>query len=149
MPTSPAKLGLRMTVRRVVTAVRGYFSAYTAEEQDAKRFRARQLQAILRLTPLAMAANVANVIVVDLALWDSGHRLVLSVWSCAVVVFALMGMRGWWQSRGRAERSTASLSALRHAAVQAGVLGATWGLLPATLRRKNPGGWRVIWCSYS
>jgi diguanylate cyclase (GGDEF)-like protein/PAS domain S-box-containing protein len=130
MPLQPHRIGLNATVQRRAARLRDFFRAYDAEEADAKRFRARQLQALLRLTPLAMAINLLNVLVVDVAMWSQADHRVLIAWSFAITVMAALGLRGWWQSRGRRERSSASKRAMRHAAVQAGLLGAMWGLIP-------------------
>jgi hypothetical protein len=45
---------------RAWSGLRAWFSAYEVDESLAAAFRARQLQAMLRLTPAAMLVNVAN-----------------------------------------------------------------------------------------
>jgi diguanylate cyclase (GGDEF)-like protein/PAS domain S-box-containing protein len=133
MSTRRPRSALQAACRRLGGRVCGYFRAYDADEADARRFRARQLEGLLRLTPIAMAINVLNVVVIDALLWSRGHHRVLTAWAGAIFIIALLGMRGWVHSRRRGERPTASRRAMRHAAVQAGVLGTVWGALPATL----------------
>ncbi|MCC7055295.1 MAG: EAL domain-containing protein [Gemmatimonadaceae bacterium] len=135
MPQSRRRpaLPLPLLPARFVGTVRRFFRAYEADESDARRFRARQLEALLRLTPLAMAVNVLNVVVIDFSVWDTAPTTMIASWSLTILIMAYMGVRGWVQSRARAERATASRRALRHAAIQAGLLGAVWGLLPALL----------------
>jgi diguanylate cyclase (GGDEF)-like protein/PAS domain S-box-containing protein len=133
MPHARPSIALVAASDRIVGRLRRYFSAYEAQESDAKRFRARQLQALLQLTPMAMCINVLNAAVVTTSIWAQGHHAVLVAWNAAIVGMAALGLRGWRHSRQQGERSTASRRAMRHAAWQAGVLGATWGILPAIL----------------
>lgn len=116
---------------RVLDPVRQFFQAYEADETDARRFRARQLEAVLRLTPLAMAINLLNAIVLDMALWEQAPRGLLVAWTVAIVVVAALGVKGWLSAKRRPERTSASRRAIRRAAMQATMLGATWGILPA------------------
>ena len=129
MPHPHHPTAVPVIVRRLIESVREWFSAYDAAEADAGRFRARQLESILRLTPLAMAINLMNAVIIDIALWDQSDAVWQSVWSAVVFLMAIGGLRGWWQSRRRV-RNTASRRAVRHAAVQAALLGGVWGLLP-------------------
>ncbi len=133
MPQPRHRSPLHTAAARTLGRLRHFFSAYDAEESDARRFRARQLEALLRLTPLAMVINVLNAIIIDISLWAHASHTVLLIWSVSIALMAGVGLRGWFQSRRRRERSAASRRALRHAAVQAGVLGAAWGTLPAVL----------------
>jgi diguanylate cyclase (GGDEF)-like protein/PAS domain S-box-containing protein len=130
MPTLRHRPPLVAAAIRLARRLRDFFSAYDADEADARRFRARQLEALLRLTPLAMGINLMNALVIDLALWSQASHALLLVWSITIAVMAVLGLRGWWQSRGRRERNCASKRAVRHAAVQAGLLGTLWGALP-------------------
>ena len=108
------------------------FSPYTANEADAARFRARQIQAILRLTPVAATVNVANVIVVLVVLWSRAPHAFLLPWAGTIVAFALLGFRGWVRGRRRTI-GVASPRALRSMVWQAALFAAVWGLLPAVL----------------
>ncbi len=109
------------------------FSVYDSQEPDAPKFRARQLQALLRLTPVAMSINLGNGLIVTLVLWAKADRAFLLAWSFAIIVLALAGLHGWLKAMSQPERSSASGRALRRAAVQAGVLGMVWGILPAAV----------------
>jgi diguanylate cyclase (GGDEF)-like protein/PAS domain S-box-containing protein len=116
---------------RFVPYLARLFRAYEADETDAARFRARQIQAILRLTPLAMVINLLNVLVVVLALWQENiNHTALVAWATLVSILALLGLRGWLHARARPERKTASRRAMRHGTIQAGLLGLVWGGLP-------------------
>ncbi len=110
---------------------RAFFSAYEADETDAAAFRARQLQSVLRLTPVAMGVNLFNVAVVCSVLRGHASALFLLLWSAAVLSLAGAGFRGWWVTRRNPRRARASRRALRHAAWQGALLAAAWGLLPA------------------
>ena len=54
---------------RLWRALRGFFRADEADEADAATFRARQLQAVLRLMAMAMAVNVTNAVIICSVLW--------------------------------------------------------------------------------
>jgi diguanylate cyclase (GGDEF)-like protein len=128
----PAHLGRQGIdkVARHVARLRGLLQLYTASESDAARFRARQLQAVLRLTPVAMAINVLNAVVICAVLWPQAPRKFLLSWALVVVLLAVLGFRGWFHSLRKGPRATASPRTLRRAAVQASVLGLTWAVLP-------------------
>jgi diguanylate cyclase (GGDEF)-like protein/PAS domain S-box-containing protein len=124
----------RDQVRRLCRAL----TPYTATEPDAARFRARQLQAILRVSPAAMLINVMNTVVVVTVMWDEAPRAFLLPWAALITTFAVVGFRGWQRNRQR-ERATASLRAVRSMVVQAACFSVVWGMLPAVLMpRVNP-----------
>ncbi len=108
-----------------------WLTPYEAEEPLAATFRAQQLQAMLRLTPLAMAVNVFNGAILlyqmaAIAPW-------LWVWMLALVFIAAQGTRAWLLARGHAPRRMASTKAIRRAARHASLLAILWGAIPAVL----------------
>ena len=101
-------------------------------EAIAGRVRFEQLAGIQRLTPVMMAANIINAQLVCLAGMGGAHRLTLLVWAGVVTCYALLGLRGWVAARRRKSgKNTVSARGARRVALQAGVLGGIWGLLPA------------------
>ena len=62
-------------------------------------FRAKQLQAVLRLTPLAMLANVVNAALICIVFQDRGPAWVLGLWFLSVVGVASYGMSASYQSK--------------------------------------------------
>jgi diguanylate cyclase (GGDEF)-like protein/PAS domain S-box-containing protein len=110
--------------------LRAFFSPYTADEEDEARFRARQLQAVLRLTPIAMFVNVANAAWLCVALWHQASRSFLLSWALVVALMAALGFRGWYRAYRRPPRATASPRATRRATIQAAALGLIWATLP-------------------
>ncbi|KQP23122.1 bifunctional diguanylate cyclase/phosphodiesterase [Pseudorhodoferax sp. Leaf267] len=115
---------------RLGTFLRSTFSAYAADEADAAHFRAKQLQAVLRLTPIATVVNVSNAALLSVVLWDQASRSFLLVWSTLIVVVSAMGFRGWYRSHRGALRATASRRALGRAWLHAAVLATLWAALP-------------------
>ncbi|CAN5356833.1 hypothetical protein BH10PSE3_BH10PSE3_15880 [soil metagenome] len=100
-------------------------------EAIAGRVRWEQLSSILRLTPVMMTINIVNALLVCLAGFNSHRRNVLIVWTAAVACYGLLGLRGWVASRRRKSgKNTVSARGARRIALQAGVLGALWGVLP-------------------
>ena len=100
-------------------------------EALAGRVRFEQLVSIQRLTPVMMIANIVNALLVCLAGLGGPHRVVLAAWAGVVSCYALLGLRGWFSARRRKSgKNTVSARGVRRVALQAGVLGALWGVLP-------------------
>ncbi|MBL8474512.1 MAG: EAL domain-containing protein [Methyloversatilis sp.] len=118
---------------RVMRAAREFFRAYDVDEATAARFRARQIEALLRFTPLAMVINVVNAIVVSVTIWAEGAHVFLVTWSLVISMLAAIGLHGWLKSRQQPARCSASRRAVRHVVVQAGVLALAWAVMPIAL----------------
>jgi len=100
-------------------------------EPMAGRVRWEQLVSILRLTPVMMTANIVNALLVCLAGVAGPHRNVLILWTAAVVCYALLGLYGWLAAkRKKSGKNTVSARGARRVALQAGLLGCLWGVLP-------------------
>ncbi|WP_426031860.1 putative bifunctional diguanylate cyclase/phosphodiesterase [Caulobacter sp. DWP3-1-3b2] len=100
-------------------------------EAIAGRVRMEQLQSILRLTPVMMSANIVNAILVCVAGFGGYHRNALILWTAVVIGYALLGLRGWTAAqRRKGGKNTVSARGARRVALQAGLLGCLWGLLP-------------------
>jgi diguanylate cyclase (GGDEF)-like protein/PAS domain S-box-containing protein len=110
-----------------------WFNAYEAAEPTAGTFRARQLQAVLRLTPVSMTANLLNVALVVTTFWPIGHHLFLACWGLGIGTLVVLGLRAWRRWRGRSAWTTASRRALRRSTLQAALLAAFWGTMPLVL----------------
>ncbi len=113
--------------------LRNGLAPYAADEPLAGRFRQRQLQAVQRLTPLAMAANVLNVGIVAAAFRDHPRALWIAAWALLVTVVALRGVWGWWRVQRRAVRSSATPRALARLTVHSALLAALWAPIPVLL----------------
>ena len=94
------------------------------------RVRAAQIQAIFRFTPLVLAVNCANVVVILLALRDVASLLTLAAWALFPVTLVLLALNSWFRSRKQPARPTASPGAFRRATAHAALLGVAWGLVP-------------------
>ena len=127
MIPSARQLFDRVRASRFWAAARALFLAYEADEPVAARFRARQLQAVVRLTPLMMAANVLNVAIIVWLFWPHGPRLWLALWALGVATVVVLAMRGWFAHRAR-PRLTASERAIRRASFHAAGLGGVVGI---------------------
>jgi diguanylate cyclase (GGDEF)-like protein len=109
---------------------------YRVHEPLAARFRHRQLHAVLRITPLAMVANMLNVGIVLTAFWGSAHRVWVMVWALLVAVAAAQGLTGWARARRRRSSGgsgTASQRALDRLSWHAAVLALLWAPMPVLL----------------
>jgi diguanylate cyclase (GGDEF)-like protein/PAS domain S-box-containing protein len=110
-----------------------YFVAYRAGEPVAGTFRARQIQAVLRLAPLTMLANVLNAVLIVATFWRVASHAFLVLWAVAVTAVVARSLRVWWRTRDRKPRASASLRTLRRATVHAAALAALWALIPVVL----------------
>ncbi len=107
-----------------------HIALFDVDEPQAAAFRAQQMQAVLRLTPLAMSIQLACALVVPIALWTLVPAVALLLWSAAISLLALVSFRAWWKARRGPPRATASLRALRRIVLHALMLGTLWALLP-------------------
>ncbi len=110
-----------------------YFVAYRAGEPVAGTFRARQVQAVLRLAPLTMLANVLNAALIVATFWRVASHAFLVLWAVAVAAVVARSLRVWWRTRDRKPRASVSLRTLRRATVHAAALAALWALIPVVL----------------
>ena len=109
-----------------------WLEPYEVDEALAARFRARQLQAVQRLTRLAMVANVVNALAVMLALNPRLARTDLLAWAAVVVLMAAQGLFEEWRRARRPRRATASRRALHRLAAHSALLAAAWAASPST-----------------
>ncbi|CAN5835636.1 EAL domain-containing protein [soil metagenome] len=96
----------------------------------AATFRARQLQAVLRLAPLTMLANTLNVLLIVWSFWPSGPRGFLVVWGAAVAWTVWRALGAWrhWRRSGNSWLR-ASPRAMRRATTNAAMLSALWAVV--------------------
>lgn len=113
-------------------SIRDFFQLYAPDDPMAGRYRGRQIEAMLRFTPVAMTINMVNAIVVVLTAWSPELQLFLVCWAVAVAGAAWTGLRGWRRTRRR-PLEEASPRAFRHAALQASLLAALWAALAIVL----------------
>jgi len=114
---------------RLVSALR----LVDAPEPLAGRIRARQLQAVMRLTPLATAANVVNVLCVWVVFRHHPLFVALLGWGATVMLAMGRALHGWYRAQGRPPRDTLPRRATHRAVVGATGQGVLWGLLPVLL----------------
>jgi diguanylate cyclase (GGDEF)-like protein len=103
---------------------------FPADHPLAGTLRAKQLQAVLRLTPLTVLANLLNGGLICIMFWHEEQRALLVVWFTLMAAVTSQGLRAWWR---RQARSTASRRALRRAVLHAAVLASLWAMIPLWL----------------
>ena len=99
------------------------------EEAIGGRVRGEQIRAVLRLTPLALFANLFNVGVAIYSLSASISLFALLAWAVPIVFASTIPLRGWFLLRGRASTQSASPRAIKRLRRNAAILGLLWGLL--------------------
>jgi signal transduction histidine kinase len=103
-----------------------------ADPESAGNIRAAQISAIVRLTPIAMAASCLNVAIL-LATFSAMGTLRWPYWLWAALMFALAAyyLRNWRRSRPFGPTRTASRRAIRRTVQNGCLFGALWGVIPA------------------
>ena len=118
------------TWRKASGRLTAQFQIYEADAAIAAGFRAQQIQAVLRLTPLTMLANSFNIGLLLLMYWNKPQFTFVLVWSIALIAAIFLSTRAWLQQKQVQAPTQASMRATRNATLHAIALGCIWGLLP-------------------
>ncbi len=101
-------------------------------EQERRRIRAAQIDAVVQLVPLTMAINILNAAIVVGVFWDAGTNIFLAVWGAVIALEAIGALWSW--HRTRHNRPTgASLRAIKRMVLHATILALSWGAAPLVL----------------
>jgi PAS domain S-box-containing protein len=103
------------------------------EEPLAGRIRAEQIAAVMRLSPIALMANIVSAVVIVWAFWDSSGRVLSIAWAAGLVGLSGLGLLNWFQRRGQPKRLHASTRSVRKVTRNACFAAAAWGLAPILL----------------
>jgi len=101
-------------------------------ERQMRRIRAKQIDAVTRLVPITMIANLINVAILLAVFWNTPSYRLLAIWALAIVGAALIAFRSWFRVR-RTRPQEASRHAIGRMTAQSFFLAATWGALPLLL----------------
>lgn len=107
---------------------RDIHTVYRDDSAVAARIRYEHLQAVVRLTPFAMLANIASAALVLWAFKDALSTSLLA-WFFGMVAVTGPAWIAWWRGRKSTLR-TASRSSVHRATVHALLLAMAWGILP-------------------
>ncbi|MBL8895281.1 MAG: PAS domain-containing protein [Rhizobiales bacterium] len=99
-------------------------------EIDAGRFRAGQIESILRHIPSLTIANLASAGVLLWLGWDTGLRATIQAWAVALAVLTLW-VFSYWAVTCRNRPPSLGIDALRTVEFYACLFGMTWAALPA------------------
>lgn len=115
-------------IAELQTLISGVRTMYGDKGPTAGRLRFEHLNAVLRLTPVVMVANVGNA---SLLLWAfHGHWTTgLLVWWGVMVLMASLAMWRWATARSR-PFPTVSCRGIRRSTLHAGLLAANWAVIP-------------------
>jgi len=120
-------------ISRMQAAVGNLFTLYPPSEPNTGTFRAKQIRAVLQLTPLTMLANVLNALLIADSFWSVAPSGFLLPWIGSVMLAAALGARSWFAMRSTSKPHTASLRAMRRATIHASILGTLWAMVPIFL----------------
>ena len=122
---------LRSGSRRFPRALAIALGFVAADPDYAGRLRAAQIGAIVRLTPLTMAASCLNAAILLATIESIGEvRPALWLWSLLLFALAFYYGRNWLATRHRDAERPATLRAVRRAIIHGGLFGGVWGVLP-------------------
>ncbi|RYY02657.1 MAG: EAL domain-containing protein [Gammaproteobacteria bacterium] len=116
--------------RHVVRRLKAQFRIYEADAGVAAGFRAQQIKAILRLTPLTMLANSFNTILLLFMYWNTRYFHFILGWSTLLCVAIFFGTRAWLKQHRRPPPTQVSERAIKRATLHALGLALIWAALP-------------------
>ncbi len=128
-------LSWRLSLRNL----KKHFQIYDAEPAVAAHFRAQQLQAIIKLTPLTMLSNTVNATVILFAFFNTPHFPSLVIWAIFLSYCIYSGTRAWLSQRNKPPLMHVSERALTRATRHAIILGVIWAMAPIiALQNEDP-----------
>ncbi|RYY76995.1 MAG: EAL domain-containing protein [Gammaproteobacteria bacterium] len=125
------------TWRQAAGRLAAQFQIYEADAAIAAGFRAQQIKAVLRLTPLTMLANSFNTCLLLLMYRNAPQFPLILIWSIALATIIFLGTRAWIQQKRRPTPTHVSMRAIRNATFHAIALGCIWGALPIMTFNQN------------
>jgi signal transduction histidine kinase len=129
-----AEAGLRAWFGRVPPALAIGLGLVPADPEYAGRLRAAQIAAIVRLTPVTMAASCLNAAILLLTLGRMGWlRTGPCIWAAAVFATAAYYGRNWRAGRRREPNRQATSRTMRRVVFHGGLFGALWGVVPVLI----------------
>lgn len=123
--------------RALLRKLDAQFQIYDADAAVAAGFRAQQLRAILRLTPLTMLANAVHVAIILLLFYKSPNFNYLLIWAVLQVYCIFVGTRSWVIQRNKPAPERVSQRAINSAIRHATILGSVWAMLPILIFDTN------------
>ena len=125
------ELGVWHNLRRWANGDPLAFRTLVPSDEQLGKLRAVQINAAIRNSAPMMLANMANAIVLQIAMWETPRQTALQTWGFLIVAmssYLLLRQRG----RRRSKRpSQSSLRGIRHATINGLVLCLLWGMAPA------------------
>ncbi len=100
---------------------------------NAAHFRARQIQALLRVLPLISTGNAINTITICWTFWNKVSLLMLGIWSIVGVFSLTVAAFTWRRMMTQGGKLTASRRAIRIIIAQVMVFAVAWAALPMPL----------------
>ncbi len=122
-------IGPKAQLAKLADRVRYALCLTFSDEALGGQIRAEQIRAVLRLTPLAVLANLFNVAIVVYAFTGLVSGYALTIWAIPVVVVIIIPVRGWLLLSKRTGTQSASPRAIRRMSRNAAILAILWGLL--------------------
>jgi diguanylate cyclase (GGDEF)-like protein/PAS domain S-box-containing protein len=105
------------------------FDVFTALDSSSASIRARQLNAVVRLAPFTLGANLFNGVIAFEVLRERVQLGPLVAWFTALLLIVTVGLHGWWRQH-RHPRTSSSPRSVRKAVVHSAVLSVVWSTLP-------------------
>ncbi len=115
-------------------------------EREARRIRAKQIDAVMRQIPVTMAVTMLNVGIVLILFWGRGWDGFLTAWALTLATVASLAVLAWRRFH-RKPPQEASVRAGWRMMRQAFFVAAIWGLLPLVMfSRVEPTSQLILAC---
>lgn len=125
LPSIPSLL------RRLLALWRLEFKVFRSQDPDAAAIRARHLQAIARLTPLMMVANMLAGFMLSAALLGDVPRHEIAIWLAVLWLMCGTALVNWWRRRRLPVAQAASARAIDRTVRGALMLSFVWAAATA------------------
>jgi diguanylate cyclase (GGDEF)-like protein/PAS domain S-box-containing protein len=102
------------------------------DEQDARRIRAAQINAVVHIVPLTLSINFLNAAIIVWAFWDTGANIFLAVWGALFALLVSLSIPSWKRTRHDRPQG-ASPRAANRMVLHASILASLWAAVPLVL----------------
>src|SRR5258707_3469455 len=91
--------GQPMFLRALKEPARQGVQVQSPDEQDARRIRAAQIDAVVHIAPLTLSINLVNAAIIGCVFWNTGSNTFLTSWGALLTLVVSLGIFSWRRTR--------------------------------------------------